>query len=401
MDSPRPPLDDAKRSHWIVGTHYRFRAASFALIFIGLALEYMDKAPGAWLWALLVLQFLVYPQLVYLRASRAADPAKAESENLLLDSLFIGLSVATLHFPLWPTFTMWLCSSLNTTLTSGWKGTLTSLAAFLAGVLVASLLGGVHFAPDTGWPTTLLSLLGAAAYVIAIGNTAHYRNQQLRATREKLRQGEHALHVGNEQLQHQLEEIQLLQEKLKEQAVRDPMTGLFNRRYLDTIVPHELARCARDRMPLCMVMLDIDHFKHVNDTYGHGGGDEVLKALASLLIDSVRASDVACRYGGEEFLLVLPNMPLKNALLRAEQWRAAFAALSVTFGGLPISATVSIGIACGPEDGSTPDQLMRSADLALYRAKARGRDCVVSFGDAVVAPVPATSLSPVQELDRH
>jgi diguanylate cyclase len=221
--------------------------------------------------------------------------------------------------------------------------------------------------------------IGTAAYLIATGNASSVRNHQLRAAREKLRLGEQALHATNDLLQHQLAEIQVLQDRLKEQAVRDPLTGLFNRRYLDTIVPHELARCARDGAPLCLMMMDIDHFKHVNDRHGHQGGDAVLTALATLLTDSVRVSDVVCRYGGEEFLLVLPNMAAPNALLRAEQWRAAVAATSVEFGGARIGATVSIGIACYPDDGCASDVLTRCADLALYRAKALGRNQAVLF----------------------
>ena len=370
---------DTSQPHWIVRTNYRLRAASFALIFIGLALDLYTKGAGERMWTLLVLQFLIYPHLLYWRASHARDPQLAELNHLLLDSFLIGMWVAALHFPLWPTFTMGLSSLLNLTMTSGWKGTLRSLFAFVVGVLVAVTLFGFQFSPETGGPTTAIAMLGTACYLIAVGLTSHDRNQQLRATREKLRQGEHAL-------QQQLAEIQILQDKLKDQALHDPMTGLFNRRYLDTIVPHELARCARDRVPLCLMLMDIDHFKRVNDTYGHQGGDEVLKGLAALLTDSVRVSDVACRYGGEEFLLLLPNMPVAVALQRAEQWRTAFAATQLRFGGASIGATVSIGIACYPGDGDTAEALTRSADLALYRAKERGRNCVVLF-DAHMVPV--------------
>lgn len=386
MDSAIPRPDESKRLHWTVGTNYKYRTASFFLIFIGVGLHLNGKGASTTLWTMLALQFLLYPHVLYLRARRCADPQKAELDNLLLDALLIGMWVAVLHFPLWPTFSMWMGCTLNITINKGWKGMLPAMLLFLSGIVIAIAIVGFSFEPATGGPTTALSFVGTAAYLIATGNASSVRNNQLRAAREKLRLGEQALHVNNDLLQQQLAEIQVLQDKLKEQAVRDPMTGLFNRRYLDTIVPHELARCGRDGVPLCLMMMDIDHFKHVNDTYGHQGGDEVLKALAGLLIDSVRASDVACRYGGEEFLLLLPNMPVANALLRAEQWRAAFAASAVEFGGARISATVSIGIACYPDDGCTGDVLTRCADLALYRAKAQGRNRVVLFA-ASMAPV--------------
>ncbi|MES2319604.1 MAG: diguanylate cyclase [Pseudomonadota bacterium] len=360
-------------------TNYRLRVASFLMAFVALGMDLYTRDTGARLWTLLALQFLVYPHLLYWRARHARDAQKAELDHLLLDSLMLGMWVAALHFPLWPTFTLWLGCSLNITMTSGLKGTLRSLLAFILGVLIAVSAFGFEFVPDTVWPTTALAILGTAAYLIAIGNTSHQRNRQLRATREKLRDREHVL-------QQQLAEIQVLQDQLKDQAVHDPLTGLFNRRYLDTIVPHELARCARERIPLCLMMMDIDHFKRVNDTYGHQGGDAVLNALAALLSDSVRASDVACRYGGEEFLLLLPNMPVANALLRAEEWLAAVAAMTVAFAGKDIQVTISIGIASYPEDGNSGEELTRSADLALYRAKAEGRDRVVLFS-AEMAPV--------------
>jgi diguanylate cyclase len=383
MDSSLPQLEESKRAHWIVRTNFRLRAVSFALIFIGLGLDQHAKGAHATLYVLLALQFLVYPHLLYWRARRSRDSQKAELDHLLLDSLLIGVWMAALHFPLWPTYSLWLSCTLNMTMTSGLKGTLRSLVAFFLGVLVGASLFGLSFLPDTVWPTIALASLGTAAYLVAIGHTANVRNQQLRSTREKLRIGEQALNATNDTLQHQLAEIRLLQEKLREQAVHDPLTGLFNRRYLDTIVPHELARCARDRVPLCLMMMDIDHFKHVNDTYGHQGGDAVLTSLAAMLTDSVRASDVACRYGGEEFLLLLPNMPAAIAVQRAEQWRAAFAESTVEFGDAAINATLSIGIACFPDDGCAGDVLTRCADLALYRAKAQGRNRVVLFSAAM------------------
>ena len=385
MSIPPLLLEDGKRSYWIVRTNFRLRSASFAFVFIGLAPHLHALGTGVGVWLMLALQFLVYPHILYWRARRAADPQKTELSHMLVDSFLMGVWLAALHFPLWPSFSLCIAATLNITMTSGWRGALRSFLAFMFGVLLAVTLFGFDFIPDTGWPTTIIALIGTSIYLIAVGNTSHNRNDQLRGIREKLKRSEQALHAGNEKLHQQLAEIQLLQDRLKEQALRDPMTGLFNRRYLDKIVPHELARCARDQMPLCLMMMDIDHFKHVNDTYGHQGGDEVIKGLAALLLASVRTSDVACRYGGEEFLLLLPNMPADTAMLRAEQWRAAFAEKIVTIGGRDISVTVSIGIACAAAEGSSAETLTRCADLALYRTKAEGRNRVVLY-DAEMAP---------------
>lgn len=376
-----PFAGNAPRPHWIVQTNYRLRAWSFALVGTAVAMEWYRPGASPVMWTLLALQFLVYPHLMYWRACSATVSQDAEFQNLLVDSLLIGVWVAALQFSIWPSFALWLGSTLNITIVRGSKGLRDGSILFLAGVLASVALFGFRFAPASGWPATLLLMFGISAYLIAIGNASNNRNVKLRETREQLRLGEKALHASNDVLEQRLAEIQILQERLKEQAIRDPMTGLFNRRYLDTIVPHELARCEREQAPLCVMMIDLDHFKHVNDTYGHQGGDEVLKALARLLLDSVRASDVACRYGGEEFLLLLPNMSAENAVMRAEQWRAAFQVTSVDHEGTSIKATLSIGVALYPAAGGSVTELTRCADLALYQAKKQGRNCVVLFSN--------------------
>ena len=192
---------------------------------------------------------------------------------------------------------------------------------------------------------------------------------------------EHALRESNHQLQLRLDEISRLQAALQEQAVRDGLTGLYNRRYLDEMLEREVSRARREGIPLSLVMLDIDHFKRVNDTYGHQAGDEVLKILAATLMADIRAEDMACRYGGEEFLILLPNMPLASALARAEAWRGAVEALCIVHGDFPIRFTVSLGVAAYPDHGKTPDDLTRCADQALYRAKNGGRNQVRAYAD--------------------
>ena len=135
-------------------------------------------------------------------------------------------------------------------------------------------------------------------------------------------------------------------------------------------------------------MIDIDHFKRINDVYGHQAGDEVLKMLATILEDRVRASDVACRYGGEEFLVLMPGAPVATAQARAEQWRASFSDIVVEHEGKSVRSTLSVGIASFPAHGSNPEQLIRSADRSLYRAKTGGRNRVV-VADTWTATSPA------------
>lgn len=170
-------------------------------------------------------------------------------------------------------------------------------------------------------------------------------------------------------------EVQKLQEELREQAVRDPLTGLYNRRYLDETMGREMIRAERYGQPVGIVMCDIDHFKAVNDTYGHLVGDEVLREFAGLLRKNSRGSDIVCRFGGEEFLLFLPDMPPEIAYQRAEQLRASLAALQI--GKAVIRVTASFGVAAFPENGKTQDALIHAADAAMYQAKEAGRNRVV------------------------
>jgi diguanylate cyclase (GGDEF)-like protein/PAS domain S-box-containing protein len=190
---------------------------------------------------------------------------------------------------------------------------------------------------------------------------------------------EQALLQANLHLQDQLAEIRQLQEKLRDQAIRDALTGLYNRRYLDETLARELSRAQREGYPVTLAMIDIDFFKKLNDTYGHQAGDEMLKELGSLLKKGARMADVPCRYGGEEFMLVLPNMPLEVAHQRAEIWRDAFKSLRVKFGQFQLSSTISIGLATYPGHGKSRDTLIEAADQALYTAKHGGRDQVVIY----------------------
>lgn len=173
---------------------------------------------------------------------------------------------------------------------------------------------------------------------------------------------------------------------LQEQAIRDALTGVFNRRYLDETLPRELSRAKREGYPVAVIMLDLDHFKRVNDQYSHAAGDEVLRALSALLSTNARDSDMVCRYGGEEFAVIMPGMTAELALERVESWRAALEALVVVYGEHRISVTLSAGIAMFPEQGDQRDALLACADEMLYRSKREGRNRITvyagSFSDS-------------------
>ena len=193
------------------------------------------------------------------------------------------------------------------------------------------------------------------------------------------RRVEAQLREANDKLRGQLEEIENLHVALQEQAIRNSLTGCFNRRYLDETLERELSRSRREGYPLSLVILDLDHFKQINDTYGHQAGDQALVVLAETLRADIRHEDVLCRYGGEEFIILMPHMPLATAAERAEAWRQKIADIRVPFGKFELTFTTSAGVAAYPDHGKTPDELSQSADLALYLAKNGGRNRVVVF----------------------
>ena len=168
-----------------------------------------------------------------------------------------------------------------------------------------------------------------------------------------------------------------LREKLESQSIRDPLTGLFNRRYMEESLDREIQRCDHKHQPLGIIMLDVDHFKRFNDTFGHEAGDSVLQELGQFLLKYVRGSDIACRYGGEEFILILPEGSLDITSKRAEQLREGIKHIHLKYRNEPLGQiTLSLGVASFPEHGLTGQNVIREADAALYRAKREGRDAV-------------------------
>ncbi|MEM8755184.1 MAG: diguanylate cyclase, partial [Pseudomonadota bacterium] len=169
-----------------------------------------------------------------------------------------------------------------------------------------------------------------------------------------------------------------LREQLREQSTRDPLTGLYNRRFFMDYARRELGRCRAQGRTAALISLDVDHFKSFNDTYGHDAGDLVLKAMAKVLQKLFREADVACRIGGEEFIVMLPGADRDLAFDRAEQLRRAVEGMSLSYGGDSLNVTMSAGVCEFTADGDELEELMQVVDEALYRAKAEGRNRVVA-----------------------
>jgi diguanylate cyclase (GGDEF)-like protein/PAS domain S-box-containing protein len=170
-----------------------------------------------------------------------------------------------------------------------------------------------------------------------------------------------------------------LRETLRFQSIQDPLTGLFNRRYMEEVLNGELARIKRQKSSMVIIMLDVDHFKKLNDTYGHDLGDTVLRKLGQYIRKRVRTEDIPCRYGGEEFALILTDIPMDSALAKAKEIHSGIAnTLMIQHHDRVLSITVSMGIAAYPNHGNNADDILQAADAALYQAKEAGRNCVVA-----------------------
>lgn len=173
-----------------------------------------------------------------------------------------------------------------------------------------------------------------------------------------------------QQLQHQVA-------ALTEQNRTDNLSGLFNQRHLITTLEHEIERTARNELPTSLILIDIDHFKRVNDTYGHGVGDQAIQHIAQLIRSTVRKLDIPCRYGGEEFAVVLPGTPLLMAKHIAERLRAIIEANPLPLAQHPLMLTTSLGVdTLLPRHKDSPQSFLARTDQQLYAAKHAGRNCV-------------------------
>lgn len=198
---------------------------------------------------------------------------------------------------------------------------------------------------------------------------------RLKHTEQKMRQ-------ANEELLDRIDQIEQLRTQLQEQAIRDGLTGLYNRRYLEETLKRELARAERQGVPLPLLMLDIDHFKEFNDTHGHSVGDMVLQHLAGLLDEMTRRGDIVCRYGGEEFVVVMPGAGVEQAAQRGEEVCRSLEKAFVVHLETHLRVTISAGVAAYPIHATTASELLQRADQALYAAKHWGRNRVAVYEPA-------------------
>jgi len=181
---------------------------------------------------------------------------------------------------------------------------------------------------------------------------------------------------ANRHLETRIKKIEELQNDLREQTFRDPLTGLYNRRYLEETLPRDLAKSFRAGKPLSLIMIDIDHFRRLNDAYGHQAGDLALQRLSNILLHSTRSGDIVARFGGDEFVIVFSDTPAMAAVARVQEWRALYKGSDIIYEGQPFRVTFSAGVVTNLGNYLNADELIHKAEEALSQAKSSGRDGV-------------------------
>ena len=347
----------------------RFARRMYPMRIIGLGLGaiavagglYEVGAPG-WVWALLVVNALAWPHVAYRIARGSRDPYRAELRNLMLDSASGGAWIAAMHFNAAPGAVIIAMLAMDKAALGGWRFLARCFAAEVAGALAVMLVARIE--PQivfSGMLARLTVLPLLFCYPVIVGLTAHWLARQVRRQNELLA----AL------------------------STIDGLTRLLNRMHWEQAVAHEFQRCRRIGHSSSVMMLDIDHFKSVNDVHGHQAGDAALRAVARILRDTLRAHDVAGRYGGEEFGVVLPGTGRSGAAAIAERVRRRIegAVLDERQG---VRATVSIGYAALSADDKDYGAWIARADRALYAAKAAGRNRSIC-GDELRGQSPDSS----------
>jgi diguanylate cyclase len=334
---------------------YPARILGLGLGFFSVGAALIPLSHGFWVWFLLIMYAFAWPHIAYLYATRVSDSFATGKRQLLFDSFCGGLWVAAMACNLLPSAVVLTMLSMNNMATSGVRFFGWGVLAQIAGLLLGVAIFGWHPQWDSSLTVIIASLPFLVVHPLAVGMMAYSF-----ATR----------------LHEQKNSLKLL-------SRTDGLTGLYNRRYWQLRAAEEFDRSRRQGNPASLIMLDIDHFKEINDQYGHSIGDDVLETLSYLLQINLRSIDILGRYGGEEFAVVLPETDAKRAQDIAERVRLAVA--SDRFGEKQaLHCTISLGVAQLSATMKDFDAWLNAADKALYDAKAAGRNrtCVYRESNA-------------------
>lgn len=350
----------AASSRFVVRAH-RLRTLGLGLGALAVGGVFHQNGAGIQIWALLLFNGFVWPHLARLISSYSDDPPRAEMRNLLIDSAMGGVWVVLMQFNLLTSVLLLTMLAIDKISVGGWRFLRRSMAvgvgAGAATLAACLLLGDWTWRFDSAMPAVVSALPMLAVYPLVISTSTHVLASRVRRQNREL-------------------------ERL---AAIDPATGLLNRPNWEQAVAHEFAQARRHGRPASLLMIDIDRFKEINDAYGHPAGDEVIRVTALTIMACLRDGDVACRYGGDEFGVLLANASVQSALATAERLRACVAA-TVLAGESERNCTLSVGVALAEADVPDARTWIERADAALYRAKTAGRDRVWRDGDEAAKP---------------
>ena len=318
-----------------------------------------------WTWVVLAINGFLWPHLAYQWAKRSSSPYAGEQRNLLIDSASGGFWVWAMGFNLLPSVLILTMLGMDNIAVGGVRLFLKGLLAHLAGALLAWPLLGARFEPASTLFVIIACIPFLVTYPLLVGVITFRLSQQLSAQKREL----------------------------ETRSRRDALSGLCSRDYWEQRLAEEFSRHRRYGRPVALLLADLDHFKAINDTYGHVFGDEVIRHVGLLLHGQMRQDDIVGRYGGEEFGAILPETSASQAQQAAERIRHALATAPIQ-GNPAVRLTASFGIACLSRRASDPHQWLEQADRALYQAKNGGRDCVRVFREADEAAVTASAADP-------
>jgi diguanylate cyclase len=336
---------------------------------------YQADAP-AWIWGVMLGYCFAWPHIALRLSLRSASPHEAERRNLLVDSFAGGVWPVAMAFNVLPSVLLLAALAMNNFAAGGPSLFRKGVLAHLAGAAVALLLLGPKFQPESNFTTVLLCVPFLLSYPLVLGVVMYRLSIELSRRKDELKLEKRRADEAN------LTKTRVLAEL----AARDELTGLFNRRHMSELLAQQRAICQRSGEGFAVALVDLDHFKRINDNHGHAAGDSVLRAFAEQARAAMRGTDTVGRWGGEEFLVIYPRSTAQEAAQGATRLLEQVATAVVTTpGGEPLTFTVSIGLTehLPPE---TVEALIERADRAMYQAKTQGRNRVVTLWTAPATP---------------
>jgi diguanylate cyclase len=367
-----PPADAPRRSSGLARRTYLPRTVGLGIgaLCAGAGLYQADASP--WVWGVMLGYCFAWPHLALWISLRSASPNAAERRNLLVDSVAGGVWPVAMAFNVLPSVLLLAALAMNNFATGGGRLFVKGLIAHIAGACAALLLVGVKFQPESSFMTVLLCVPFLLTYPLVLGVVMYRLSIELSRRKDELVLEKRRADEAN------LTKARVLAEL----ASRDELTGLFNRRHMSELLTERRLACQRSGDGFAVALVDLDHFKRINDAHGHAVGDSVLRVFAAEAGAAMRGTDTIGRWGGEEFLIIYPRHTAAEAALGATRLCERVAATVVTTpSGHLLTFTVSIGLTEHVPTESVEATVER-ADRAMYQAKSQGRNRVVTLQES-------------------